>query len=88
MSQSRSRFESSNRSSITIFGVTRSRPARKRPRQDIIGLTSLEPFWKEWAKLTPAQRLRRCWRRRRQLRDPIAAHDSRSDQHICSPIIN
>lgn len=58
--------------------VRRIRAARTPLRQNTIAVTSLETFWEEWVKLTPAQRLRRSWRRRRQLKDPIAAHDART----------
>src|SRR5437867_65818 len=58
--------------------VARRRVVRKPLRPATIDMTSLEPFWEEWAKLTPAERLRQSWRRRGQLRDPIAAHDART----------
>ncbi|MBI3267898.1 MAG: hypothetical protein HYZ53_02670 [Planctomycetes bacterium] len=48
-----------------------------RPRLAVPTLLELDPYWEEWLRLTPAQRLARSWALRRRLPDLQAVHDAK-----------
>lgn len=58
--------------------MKRRPPIRGSSSPSRLDTSALEPFWAEWQRLTPFERLRRSWAMRRNLKDPIAAHDERS----------